>query len=177
MRTPAASSLRCGCPAPRSRRSSADTIDAAGAYVLLPIGIVLAIWSEWVAYGPGHPPVWLPDLLAGMTILGSGLVAWARRSASRVGLLLALTAGCWFAGNLARPLVTAAWPTPSSLPFSLSPPRLPSGAARTCSMGFPSGRLPTPVERIGVGVAYASVVAVGVVVRVRGVGHRGGRGV
>ena len=130
-----------------------------GAYLLLPIGIAFGIWSEWVAYGPGQPRVWLPDLLAGMTILGAGMVAWARRPASRVGPLLALTAMCWFAGNLAKPLLTAAWPTalvaPALAEALLASHRAPFAHAL---MGFPTGRLATPVERVGVWVAYASVV-------------------
>ena len=129
-----------------------------GAYLLVPIGIVFGIWSEWVAFGLGQPRVWLPDLLAGLTILAAGTVAWTRRPASRVGPLLALTAICWFAGNLARPLLTAAWPTaaaPAIAEALLASHRAPLVHAL---LGFPTGRLTTPVERFGVLVAYASVV-------------------
>ncbi len=130
-----------------------------GAYLLLPIGIAFGIWSEWVAYGPYQPRVWLPDLLAGMTILCAGIVAWARRPSSRVGPLLAITALCWFAGNLARPLLTAAWPTvlvaPALAEALLASHRAPLAHAL---IGFPTGWLATSVERVGVGVAYASVV-------------------
>ncbi len=130
-----------------------------GAYLLLPIGIAFGIWSEWVAYGPGQPRVWLPDLLAGMTILGAGTVAWAGRPSSSVGLLLVLTASCWFAGNLAKPLLTAGWPTAAVAPV-LAEALLASHRAPLAHslLGFPSGRLTTPAERVGVSVAYASVV-------------------
>ena len=39
------------------------------------------------------------DVLAGLTLLVSGAVAWRKRRGSRVGLLLVLTGGCWFAGT------------------------------------------------------------------------------
>jgi len=95
-----------------------------------------------------------------MTILGAGTVAWARRPASRVGPLLALTALCWFAGNLARPVLTAAWPTATIAP-ALAEALWASHRAPLAHalIGFPSGRLTTRVETVGVWVAYASVIA------------------
>ena len=128
------------------------------AYLLVPIGITFGIWSEWVVFGPGQPRIWLPDLLTGMTILGSGLVAWARRPMSRVGPLLVVTALCWFAGNLAKPLVAASWPTPL-LAAVLAEALLASHRAPFAHalLGYPGGRLTKPVERIAAWIVYGSV--------------------
>src|SRR5262249_52169122 len=69
-------------------------------FVVLAVGLVFALVAEWVGYGWGAPRSWLPDLVAGLALLGSGVVAWQRAPASRVGRLLPVWACAWFAGTL-----------------------------------------------------------------------------
>jgi len=44
---------------------------------------------------------WLPtlDVLTGVVLVGTGVVAWRGRPRSRVGLLLVVAGACWFAGS------------------------------------------------------------------------------
>jgi signal transduction histidine kinase len=52
-------------------------------------------------YGWTDAGDWVPDLLAGWTIIGCGLAAWARRPQSRSGLLLTAAGFAWFLPDFA----------------------------------------------------------------------------
>jgi signal transduction histidine kinase len=64
-------------------------------------GVAVGLTAEWVGFGWGDPRHWIPDLAVGWTLIGCGLVAWARRRDSRTGPLLVATGLTWFAGNFA----------------------------------------------------------------------------
>src|SRR6266542_676144 len=78
--------------------------------LVLLAGGLLGLTAEWVGFGWGDPSHWIPDLAVGWTFVGPGLIAWARRPASRTGPLLAATGFTWFLGNFAQVGVAAvAW--------------------------------------------------------------------
>jgi signal transduction histidine kinase len=62
--------------------------------------VALGVFAEWLG-GPWPSPSALIDLVVGWTLTGSGLIAWSRRSGSRVGPLLVLSGFAWFLGTLA----------------------------------------------------------------------------
>jgi signal transduction histidine kinase len=71
---------------------------------LLPLwltGAAVGIAAEWSLYGWSRPGDWLPDLLTGWCLLGSGLVGWSLRPESWSGPLLVATGFIWFAPNFA----------------------------------------------------------------------------
>jgi hypothetical protein len=122
------------------------------ALALIPLGVLVGIAAEWVAYGPDTPrlgggdtlPLWIADLATGWTILAAGLVAWVRFPASRVGPLLALTGFTWFIGNFsASSLPAVAW-----LADQLT--LLYRGPMVHVLLTYPGGRAATPSERVGV---------------------------
>jgi signal transduction histidine kinase len=70
----------------------------------------VGLTAESMFYGFRNPTRWLPDLVAGWTLIGCGLVGWRRRPESRVGVLLLAAGFCWFLGNFSRSDVAAvAW--------------------------------------------------------------------
>ncbi len=129
-------------------------------WLVVPLGIAFGIWSEWAGSGFGQPRGWVPDLLTGATILTAGVVAWARRPASPVGVLLVASGLCWFSGNLADPIARATGLSAPGL-AALSAVLVVSHRAPFAHaiLGYPGGRLTRVVERVAVCVAYASVVA------------------
>jgi signal transduction histidine kinase len=66
-----------------------------------PAGAAIGAAAEWSAYGWHRPGDWLPDLIAGWSLIGCGSVAALRRPASRSGFLLAITGFAWFVPNFA----------------------------------------------------------------------------
>jgi signal transduction histidine kinase len=66
---------------------------------LLLAGVALGVAGESVLYGWGDPSRWVPDLAAGWSMLGCGLVAWSRWPQSRAGVLMTAVGLSWFAGN------------------------------------------------------------------------------
>ncbi|MGP3917776.1 sensor histidine kinase [Nonomuraea sp. 10N515B] len=70
-------------------------------WALLPVAFVAGVASEWAVLGWSDPARWVPDLLAGLVLVGSGLVMWP---SGRGAAVLLITAGfAWFAGNLGQP--------------------------------------------------------------------------
>jgi signal transduction histidine kinase len=74
---------------------------------LLAAGVALGVAGEWALYGWDDPGRWLPDLAAGWSMLGCGLVAWSRWPRRLAGVLLTTVGVSWFAGNFVT--VDAAW--------------------------------------------------------------------
>lgn len=68
-------------------------------FALLLAGLTVGVVGEWLLYGFGDPRHWVPDLAAGWSMLGCGLVAWSRRPQSRAGALMTGVSLAWFAGN------------------------------------------------------------------------------
>jgi hypothetical protein len=70
-------------------------------WALLPVAFVAGVASEWAVLGWSDPARWVPDLLAGLVLVGSGLVMWP---SGRGAAALLIAAGfAWFAGNLGQP--------------------------------------------------------------------------
>jgi signal transduction histidine kinase len=85
---------------------------------------------------------WLPDLVAGWTLIACGLIGWSRRPESRSGALMAATGFAWFAANFA---------TDQAL-------YLHRGPLIHLVLSYPQGRLGGRVERFVVAIAYLAAV-------------------
>jgi signal transduction histidine kinase len=68
-------------------------------FALFPSAVGLAVAAEWVSYRAGDLELVVADGVVGLVLVGCGIVAWERRSKSRVGPLMALAGVAWFAGN------------------------------------------------------------------------------
>jgi signal transduction histidine kinase len=115
-------------------------------------GGVLGLGAEWVGFGWADPRHWIPDLAVGWTFIGCGLVAWARRPASRTGPLMAATGFTWFVGNFASVGVAAvAWVAGHMV-------YLHRGPLVQLVLTYPSGRPSSRLVRGAVVVGYAVAV-------------------
>jgi signal transduction histidine kinase len=85
----------------------------------------------------------IADAAVGACLLGTSIVAWTRRPASRVGALLGLSGLAWFAGSVFAGALY-----------------LHRGPLVHLHLAYPTGRLRGWPSRITVGVAYATAVAV-----------------
>jgi signal transduction histidine kinase len=107
-------------------------------YALWPPGLVFGLAAEWI----GRPEVTVLDALAGFALLFLGLLAWSRRSETRVGLLMAAAGFAWFLGSMWPPAVFVH-----------------RGALAQLLLSYPSGRLSSRLERTAVGAAYVYAAA------------------
>jgi len=115
-------------------------------------GGVLGLGAEWRGFGWADPRHWIPDLAVGWTFIGCGLVAWARRPASRTGPLMAATGFTWFVGNFASVGVAAvAWVAGHMV-------YLHRGPLVQLVLTYPSGRPSSRLVRGAVVVGYAVAV-------------------
>jgi signal transduction histidine kinase len=118
-------------------------------------GVDLALAADSNRAIPAGAGVLAP--LVGACFVAGGIVAWARRPANRVGLLMTATGLGWLVVGLARsdaPLpfalgVAAVYPTLALLAHTL--------------LAFPTGRVGGRLERALVAAAYASAIASSVV--------------
>jgi signal transduction histidine kinase len=115
-------------------------------------GGVLGLTAGWVGFGWADPRHWIPDLAVGWTFIGCGLVAWARRPASRVGPLLAATGFTWFVGSFAQVGVAAVAWVAAHLVY------LHRGPLVQLVLTYPSGRPGSRLVRGAVAVGYAVAV-------------------
>ena len=58
----------------------------------------VGVLGETVAFDWDEPRLWVPDLVVGWTLLGTGLAAWAYRRDRGTGVLLGVTGLAWFLG-------------------------------------------------------------------------------
>jgi signal transduction histidine kinase len=115
-------------------------------------GIMLGLAAEWVGFGWDDPRRWIPDLAVGWTLIGCGLIAWARRSESRTGPLMAATGFTWFLGNFAQvDVAPVAWVAAHAL-------YLHRGPLVQLVLTYPSGRPESPLVRGAVVVGYAVAI-------------------
>src|SRR6266542_3136194 len=120
--------------------------------LVLLAGGLLGLTAEWVGFGWGDPSHWIPDLAVGWTFVGPGLIAWARRPASRTGPLLAATGFTWFLGNFAQVGVAAVAWAAAHLVY------LHRGPLVQLVLTYPSGRPGSRLVRGAVAVGYAAAV-------------------
>jgi signal transduction histidine kinase len=115
-------------------------------------GSVVGLAAEWVGFGWDDPRHWIPDLAVGWTFIGCGLIASARRPASRTGLLMAATGFTWFLGNFAQVGVAAvAWVAAHMV-------YLYRGPLVQLVLTYPSGRPASRLVRGAAAVGYAVAV-------------------
>ena len=124
--------------------------------VLVPALVLLGISAEWMLYGPDAPRIGsrddlslaLMDLLTGWTVAATGLVAWARRPASRIGPLLVASGAAWFLYNfhVADAAILAA--------LAVWLEQLYRAPLLHAVLTFPSGRVTTPAGWAAVAVAW-----------------------
>jgi signal transduction histidine kinase len=107
---------------------------------LWPIGLAVGVAAELAS----HPGGWLggADLVAGLTLIGSGLLAWQRLGHARMGILLTVSGFAWFLANLAD------WAT-----------YLHRGPLIHLVLAYPSGRLRSRREQVVVLAGYAYAAA------------------
>ncbi len=118
--------------------------------LLLPAGIGVGLVAEWVAFEFRDPGQWVPDVVAGWTLLGGGLIARRGRPESRVGLLLIGSGFTWFVGNFSGvDSEWLAWVAAHGVYVHRGP-------LLHAVLAFPTGRAATPLERAAVGGAYAA---------------------
>ena len=96
-------------------------------------------------------------LLAALSFVGSGLVAWRRRPEVWTGALMIAAGFCMFAGSLAN--------FDSAVPFTIGLVVASVGAAVICHLvlSFPDGRLHSGLERVVVAGAYVVTIPLQVV--------------
>ena len=70
-------------------------------WVLPPVVVVFGLVVERVSVSAADVTLWLPDLLVGLALIGSGSVAWPRQRGT--GTLLGLSGFFWFLGTLWPP--------------------------------------------------------------------------
>lgn len=99
----------------------------------------------------GHPESAVFVLLIGWSFIGSGLVAWRRRPASRFGLLMMAVGFAW----LAAALEASNHPLLFSLGLIIAP--LWIGVFVHALLSFPTGRLETRAARLVVAAYYFDV--------------------
>jgi signal transduction histidine kinase len=114
-------------------------------------GSVVGLAAEWVGFGWGNPRHWIPDLAVGWTFIGCGLVASARRPASRTGLLMAATGFTWFLGISNVGMAALAW-------VAVHMVYLYRGPLVQLVLAYPSGRPASRLVRGAVAVGYAVAV-------------------
>jgi signal transduction histidine kinase len=117
-------------------------------FVLWPAGIGVGLFAEWVAFEFRDPGKWVPDLVAGWTLIGGGLVAWRGRPESRIGLLLVASGFTWFLGNFAG--VSTEW----MAWIAAHGVYLHRGPLLHAVVTFPTGRAATRLERAAVAGGY-----------------------
>jgi signal transduction histidine kinase len=108
---------------------------------LWPAGLVFGVAAEWI----GRPPLTPLDAATGFALVFLGLVAWSGRPDSRAGVILCAAGFAWFLGALWAPAVFVH-----------------RGALAQLLISYPSGRLSSRVQWVGVGAAYAYAVAAAV---------------
>jgi signal transduction histidine kinase len=128
----------------------------------LALGVVsLAIARGEPAYalGGGSLGAGVAGLVAGWSLLAVGLGAWARRSASRFGALVAAAGLAWFLAEWNNPGAGVALVFTVGLVLQAACPPLVGHAA----LAYPGGRLRSRLERVAVAVAYGgAVLALGI---------------
>jgi signal transduction histidine kinase len=105
--------------------------------LLLPLALVVGLAAEWAAYGGDDPALAAGDLAVGLVLVGCGVVAWERRTWSRVGPLMALSGFTWLVGGFGAALLY-----------------LHRGPLVHLHLSYPTGRLPTRLSRAVVVAAY-----------------------
>lgn len=106
-----------------------------GSAVLVMAALATGVGAELLG-GP-RAPEWVGDLVAGLVLLGGGMLAWAARARGGCAGLAVLAGTAWFAGAAFDPLLYAH-----------------RGPLAHLLLAYPSGRVSSLAIRVLVGVAY-----------------------
>ncbi len=125
--------------------------------------IAAGLVATWGRYGPSNIPSGVPALLAGWAIAGSGLVAWARVPASRVGPLLAAAGLATFLTDFSSclsivPISPRCLQTGALSPLARQLQFVWTGFFAHALIAYPSGRAVTRLDRGAIFVAYVTAV-------------------
>jgi hypothetical protein len=130
---------------------------------LWPIGLAVGVASLAISrttpgYGFAGSSLWTAaaGLAAGWALIAVGLIAWARRPASRFGLLLAAGGFGWFLLEWNNPGIGSALAFTIGLALSTVGAPLIAHAV----LAYPSGRLSGWPDRAGLTAAYLGAVLV-----------------
>jgi len=96
----------------------------------------------------------LAGLAAGWAVIGAGFYVWWRRG-KRAGLLLAAAGVAWFFPEWDNPGLGAAAFTFGLVTYALAP-----AVVAHAVLAYPPGRLPSPLDRLAVMVAYADAALI-----------------
>jgi signal transduction histidine kinase len=134
----------------RSLRSSASGLPRRLQLLLWPAGVAVGIAAESAFYGSTDARHWVPDLLAGWSLIWCGLAAWTLRPRSRCGVLMAAAGFAWFAPNFSGSSIGAiSWLSAHSL-------YLYRGPLVQLVLTYPRGRSSRRLERAGVVGGYVA---------------------
>ena len=132
-------------------------------HALWPVGLAVGVVSLAIArttpgYGFAGSSLWTAaaGLAAGWALIAVGLIAWARRPASRFGLLLAAGGIGWFLLEWNNPGIGSALAFTIGLALSAVGAPLIAHAV----LAYPSGRLSGWPDRAGLTAAYLGAVLV-----------------
>jgi signal transduction histidine kinase len=115
------------------------------------ISLIIARSHPGATFGGDSLSEGLVELVAGWAMIGAGLDVWWRRGRRRSGLLFAAAGAAWFFAEWNNPAVGSGIPFAFGLLFfSLAPP-----VVAHAVLAYPSGHLPSRLERLAVIVAYA----------------------
>jgi signal transduction histidine kinase len=119
-----------------------------------PAALIVGLGAEWLARSGQSLAAAVADLAVGWTLIGCGLLGWARRPQGRVGPLLALTGFAWFLGTLAESGIGFVASLGTALLF------VHRGPLCHAIIGYPNGRPSGRLGMIVVVAAYVYAVAV-----------------
>ena len=114
-----------------------------------PAGLAVGLGAEWLGHSGQSLAAAMADLAVGWTLIGCGLLGWARRPQSGVGPLIAVTGFAWFLGTLAESRIGFVAALGAALLF------VHRGPLCHAIIGYPSGR---PSGRLGMIVVVAAYV-------------------
>jgi len=121
--------------------------------VLACAGLAWGVYGEWAyARGGAAPETLARDLAVGWTFIATGLVAWWRRPANRLGPLMTAAGFSCFLSNLEGTGV------PILFAIGLWLSLLDQAIIAHLILAFPSGRLSSRWERVVVGTGYGVVL-------------------
>jgi signal transduction histidine kinase len=115
-------------------------------------GVALGVVAEQQAYDWRDVSGWLPDLLAGWTLIGLGIALLARQRPHAAGVLLLLAGFSWFAFNFEHTGPAAVrWLAVHAAYFHRAP-------LLHLALGLPAGRPRTTLAAGGVALAWTAAV-------------------
>jgi signal transduction histidine kinase len=114
------------------------------------LSVLIARSHPGTTFGAESWRAGLVELTAGWALIGAGLDVWWRRRRRRSGLLLAAAGAAWFFAEWNNPDIgVGAAFTFGLVAFALAPP-----VVAHAVLAYPSGRVSSRLERLGVAVAY-----------------------